>query len=169
MIHYLSASSAKSVGEIAALMADTSCWVGRGDPPSSESCPQRAASRMGLKLVGEAGRCGQLSLGGGGMGRLGRPARPPRIKGVTGPATSGKLGLLTTKQPKGRRSTSEPYSTTSIRSSASFTTRSRTSRKGIPAASSPKCGRGPTPSRSARAAAKRAPDMITCPGPGCSR
>jgi hypothetical protein len=27
-----------------------------------ESCPQRADSRMGLKLVGEAGCCGQLSL-----------------------------------------------------------------------------------------------------------
>jgi hypothetical protein len=34
----------------------------RRDP--LESCPQQAASRMGLKLVAEADCCGQLSLPG---------------------------------------------------------------------------------------------------------
>jgi hypothetical protein len=53
------ASSAKSVGEDHGLTTAKR-------RASLESCPQQADSRMGLKLVGEAACCGQLSLPGAG-------------------------------------------------------------------------------------------------------
>ena len=85
--------------------------------------------------------------------------------GVDGPATSGRLRLLRTNQPGGRRSQSRPYSKKSNRSRASFTILSHYSPRVAPHALSPKSDRDPTASPDAPVVGNHVPDMIGCPSP----
>lgn len=85
--------------------------------------------------------------------------------GLDGPATSGRLRLLRTNQPGGRRSQSRPYSTKSTHSSASFTIPSCITGRANRSASLPRSDPDPTASPGVPVAIKLVRDTITWHSP----